>query len=239
MIILNNASLIIDDVKKAVSGTVNIKDQYIDKVYLVSSKIDECESIKVLNLDNHIIMPYFICEHPEFKLFDLNLKYIDSLDHLDTGNYVYSSYETVDEKTEEVFKNHNIIIDELFNKTANLGIDKQTLVNFAFSDNEPYVMFKIDKGIDPSVVKLVLKNIPYNRLIIKSDDMISTIKKLHFQFGVDLVDIVAFTTLNLARFLNIENQYGTITRGKYAHLLVFDAQLNLVKKIIDGIIYDL
>lgn len=238
MIILNHATLIIDDVKKAISGAINIKDDYIDKVYLVASKIEQCDKLQVLNLENHIIMPYFISEQAELKFIDINLQYINQLVDLKDDFYVYSSFDAIDDQVIASFRKHKIIIDDLFIKTPNLGINKANLSNLAFSKEEPYVFLNMDYNFDESIINLILKNIPYNRLIIKSKDMIKTIKDLHFKYQVDLVDIVAFVSLNMARFLNIQNQYGSITRGKYANLLILDEKLNLVKKVINGQIID-
>lgn len=237
MIILNKVTAIIDDVKKAVSATIRIKDQHIEKVYLVSSKIENCEALKVLDLENHIVIPHVLSED-DLQLMDLPLIYTNKLEDIQDGFYVFSSFNDLSENDVETLKNKAVIIHDLFYQTGPLSIEGFTLSNLALTEDTPYVYLNLDHDIHPMMVDLVLRNVPYNRLIVRSKNMVQAIQTLHFKYHVDLVDIVAYTSLNLARFLKLDYQFGTITRGKPANLLILNQDLELVYRIQDGVLYE-
>lgn len=55
------------------------------------------------------------------------------------------------------------------------------------------------------------------------------------QMGLPLEVAVGCATINPARSLDIDDQYGSIEAGKKAHVVLLDKELNLTAVIKDGV----
>ena len=59
------------------------------------------------------------------------------------------------------------------------------------------------------------------------------IKVLH-ELGVKYTDLLLYSSLNAFRLYGLDNQYGTLTKGKYADIVIMDDDLNIKKVLVQG-----
>lgn len=58
-------------------------------------------------------------------------------------------------------------------------------------------------------------------------------KVLH-ELGVKYTDLLLYSSLNAFRLYGLDNQYGTLTKGKHSDLLIMDDDLNIKKVLVRG-----
>lgn len=126
--------------------------------------------------------------------------------------------------------NNLICIDNLFINTPNIGVEKENITNLAFEKNF-YTKVKFDDVLTNTVKKIILKNICFDKIIINSCNYQKDLSYLFFVENIDLSNILMMTSLNCAKFLGVDHLYGTITKGKFAKLIVLDKKFNLIRKV--------
>lgn len=58
--------------------------------------------------------------------------------------------------------------------------------------------------------------------------------KFLYELGVKYTDILLYSSLNAFRFYGLDQQFGTITKGKYADLIIMDDKLNIKDVLLKG-----
>nr|AIA90455.1 CAZy families CE9 protein [uncultured Mycoplasma sp.] len=54
-----------------------------------------------------------------------------------------------------------------------------------------------------------------------------------------MTDLIKMTSINVAKQLNIFNETGSLTPGKFADIVVLDKDLNVLKTIVEGkVVFD-
>ena len=113
----------------------------------------------------------------------------------------------------------------LFNM-KDLNSHKPSLANAAFIDNK-YVEFNVD--ITDSILKLLLKNISRNKLILISNSKTihESVLKLK-ELKVSNTDILVYTCLNAYKLYGLDNYYGSIRKGKYADFIIVNPDYEIL-----------
>ena len=246
--LLKHGHLIIDGNKEYLDGSVLVNDERIEDVFIHSNKVDELEYDECIDCSGKIIMPGF------FDVCNDNLDYMNGVVlnmSQESNQRVYLNYENDKNNVgdRKIFiRNSNVSGDELDEKVtgiSNLFVDMKplshnsnTLVNAAFT-NKYYI--EIDSNeLNDITLKLVVDNIDKNKIMLMSNNkhkIGEQIKRL-FKLRVKLTDIVLYSSLNACRLYNLDKQYGSISKGKYADLLILDDELNINKILYKGKIYD-
>lgn len=131
------------------------------------------------------------------------------------------------------YKDININYDgirSIFIYTEELDSKEPTLANSAFIDDK-YVEF--DTNIDKSMLKIILNNISSRKLILSSSNLYESVLKLK-ELNVKNTDILAYTSLNALRLYELDNNYGSLRKGKYACFNVVDNNYRILFSYIKG-----
>lgn len=256
-ILLIHGHLIINEYKEALDGAVSIIDGKIDKVFLNCTDFSNFNDYEIIDLENNYVFPAFISleevdsdflygflrwhkqENALYSNFvkkeECDIKNINEEDIKILRNDIsYNQKVLLDGEADfgdlkKIDKNL-ICIDNLFINTPNIGIGEENITNLAFS-NEFYTKVKFDACLTLAIKKIVLNGINFNKMIISSINYQKDISFLFFDENIDLSNILQITSLNCARFLGIDNLYGTISKGKFAKLIVLDKNFNLIRKV--------
>ena len=121
-------------------------------------------------------------------------------------------------------------IRNVFNNMKNLRSDKASLANAIFMDDK-YIEFNPNMHI--SMLKLLLNNIPHDKLILISNHMHEDVLKLK-ELNVSNVDILAYTSLNAFRLYELDNYHGSLRKGKYADFIILDKNYKILFTYIKG-----
>ena len=127
---------------------------------------------------------------------------------------------------------------DCFNEMGSYQLKDLNMVNALFMLEDVYKLVSIDRKIaDKKVFYDLLKHSRKDRICLisnKIDDFNLMIRDLFEQKDISLRDIVAYTSINPARYLGLEQRIGSLSKGKKADLVIYDEKLNVVKTMIDG-----
>ena len=90
-------------------------------------------------------------------------------------------------------------------------------------------------GGQPVVVKGNLATLHDGTIAGSATNLMDCMRTAVKQMGLPLEVAVGCATINPARSLDIDDQYGSIEAGKKAHVVLLDKELNLTAVIKDGV----
>ncbi len=74
----------------------------------------------------------------------------------------------------------------------------------------------------------------YNKISGSSFAIIDNLKELSVKLNLSLVDIFKISSLNAAKLLKIDNEYGSIANNKIANIVVLDKNFKVIDTYVDG-----
>lgn len=219
-----HAHLIIDDYKEYIDGAILISEEHIEDVFINSNKIDNIDA-HVTDLKGAIIMPDFYEE-------DNSVIIIDPLkNNLDLNNKI-----VLIGNSKAYLKDININYDgiyDLYNNMTPFDNENEGLVNLAFYNKDKYAFIDLEK-LSKEMIKFTLNNLRKDRVILINN--IEKNIKLMKENNSSLTDILAASSLNYLRLVKDDKLKGPLIKGKSSNLLVLDKELNIINKIIKGVL---
>lgn len=247
--------LVIDDKREYLDGSILIEDETIKDVFIHSNK--SFDDVKEIDMKGKIFIPSFFDSKSKnkqqrgvAKRFVCSNKVLNEPTHLISDKLITKSknvYAVTRIKSTKKIKGKKTFFNPLSSsiknidgvsditkiKTVNLNSDK--LINHCLSNN-CYIEFGIDKKLSDNYIKLILKCIESNKILLISfnhDDIIDQVKRL-FKLSVSLTDIVAMTSINPYSFYGSKKQDGYLIKGKPANIVCLDKNMNIEFVLFKG-----
>lgn len=247
--------LIIDDKREYLDGSILINDKTIEDVFIQSNKI--VEDAKEIDMQGKIFIPAFFDSKSKIeKQLGVIKRFVASEKVLDEDTHLISDEEINDMKNIcavtriNTYKKVNCI-KTLINpsseenkfadavsdiaKEQNINLNSNKMINYALANN-CFVEFGIDNSLKDEYIKLVLKNIEANKIMLisyKHDNIIDQIKRLR-NLNVSYQDIVAMTSINPYSFYGYNKQDGYLIKGKPANIVCLNDKNELEFTLIEG-----
>lgn len=221
----------INMVKDVLSKTTKLKQMTI------AYELDGAKEIGKLLHDNNVRV---MCGHSDACLSDLD-ENVDGFTHL--FNAMRSMHHRDITLVNAAFMNKGyyseLIADgqhidrNVLNLVVN-NIDKERIVLVSDSSTA--------RGLEDGEHIFLSKPCTKKGIIFKTHDghfagsvvsINDEIKVLH-ELGVKYTDLLLYSSLNAFRLYGLDNQYGTLTKGKYADIVIMDDNLNIKKVLVQG-----
>lgn len=247
-LLLKNADIYVDERKVFLKASLHIKDGKIFDIYNRNKDL----AIKTIDLGGKMIIPAFCsvsglwqrgASHALVKedlgtFIDLTQNEFDPDAKLVIATERHD-IEALRQKGIKVILGHTRIGEEMIERIGVDGIGplyydmppydpyRPGPVNYAF-DHDAYVLVDI-KDMPVSSLKFLCKNVAFDRLIFIGDHLDEDLKA-----DLPLSDLIAYTSLNVYRLLDLPKPFGKLIRGNRADILILDEKREILSGIIKG-----
>ncbi|QGH36508.1 adenine deaminase [Gracilibacillus salitolerans] len=115
---------------------------------------------------------------------------------------------------------HETIAKEQALEKARLGMHIMIREGSAWQDVKEVIKIITEEGIDSSNISLVTDDI-YPQTLVEKGQLNHVVRRA-MEEGVDPVVAIQMATINVARYFQIDKQYGSISPGKIADIILLD-----------------
>ncbi|SFM19841.1 Adenine deaminase [Gracilibacillus orientalis] len=115
---------------------------------------------------------------------------------------------------------HETVAKEQALEKARLGMHIMIREGSAWQDVKEVIKIITEEGIDSSNVSLVTDDI-YPETLVEKGQLNHVVRRA-IEEGVDPVVAIQMATINVARYFHIDKQFGSITPGKIADIILLD-----------------
>jgi len=230
-LLLKHCHLVVDEQKEYLDGAILINNEQIEDIFYHSNKVN-IEGVQEVNLKGQIVMPAFYSPISKFRYLDPLMENASSI-----AKKLHENHQVVLIGNTKAYKKdlENIYYDGIYRLYENMTSfhhQKEGLVNLAFEKKEKYVLLD-PTHISDKVLQFTLENLRNDRVILLGNGRVNC-KRLK-EMNIPLTDILQMQSLNYYRLYQEEKRKGTLFKGKYSDIHIYNESMDLLFRFEKGV----